>query len=264
MDHPSCAISTLVKSQCFFILVLICVRMPKGKYPLTRRQVLATGGVTTASMLAGCGGMDDGGAASQLEESDPLVAHERFGKGATTLTYQTSTFYTPITAESDQAAAVPALKTQHEAWAEANPDHHIDVSYPAFGEWKNNLLTSAAEGSALDGSTLDSKWVAEFYEYLQPLNEYVEDIDDFFPFVRETAMRDGDLLAAWKTPAVGVCTTDRTSSMRTTTAARRRHGRNCSRSAKISWKTRTWTHICSRQQPPSATCRTSGVPVAHS
>ena len=172
--------------------------MWKGKRSLTRREALAAGGTASAIALAGCAGIGNGDGTSQFGESDPLVTHERFGKGATALTYQTSTFYTPIESESDQPAAAPALKTQHEEWAENNPDYRVEVSYPAFGEWKNNLLTSAAEGNAPDGSTLDSKWVADFYEYLEPLNEYVEDTDDFFPFVRETAMRDGDLLAAWK------------------------------------------------------------------
>lgn len=172
--------------------------MPNGKRSLTRRQSLLAGGAIIASGLAGCAGNGEQGETSQFGESDPLVAHERFGKGSTALTYQTSTFYTPIKSESDQPAAAPALKTQQEAWAENHPDYRIEVNYPAFGQWKNNLLTSAAEGNAPDGSTLDSKWVADFYEYLQPLNDYVEDVDDFFPFVRETAMRDGDLLAAWK------------------------------------------------------------------
>ena len=160
----------------------------------TRRQLLATVGAGTVAGLAGC----QSGGSAEFDESDPLIAHERFGKGSTALTYQTSTFYTPIESQSDQPAAAPALNTQHAEWAEDHPDYRIDVEYPAFGQWKNNLLTAAAEGNPPDGSTLDSKWVADFYEYLQPLNDYVEDIDDFFPFVQETAVRDGDLLAAWK------------------------------------------------------------------
>jgi len=139
-----------------------------------------------------------GASASQFDDSDPLVTHERFGKGSETLDYWTSTFYTPIESESDQPAAAPALKTQHEEWAEAHPDYRIQVSYPAFGQWKDDLLTRANQGDAPGGSTLNHPWVPDFYNYLQPLNDYVEDVDDFFPFVRETAMRDGDLLAAWK------------------------------------------------------------------
>jgi multiple sugar transport system substrate-binding protein len=155
--------------------------------------MLAVTGTAITGGLAGCQGI--------LEEgSDDLVAHNRFGDGDTTLTYQTSTFYTPVEEESDQPAAAPAIRTQHEEWAENHSNYQIDVEYPAFGQWKDNLLIQASDGEAPDGSTLDSKWVADFYQYLQPLNDYVDDgaIDDFFPFVRETAMQDGDLLAAWK------------------------------------------------------------------
>jgi multiple sugar transport system substrate-binding protein len=168
--------------------------MSSGNSEWTRRKVLAAAGAAIGGGLAGCQGiLGDGG-------SDELVTHERFGDGDTSLTYQTSTFYTPVEAESDQPAAAPAIRTQHEEWAENHPDYQIEVEYPAFGQWKDNLLIQASQGEAPDGSTLDSKWVADFYQYLQPLNDYVDDgaIDDFFPFVRETAMQDGDLLAAWK------------------------------------------------------------------
>jgi multiple sugar transport system substrate-binding protein len=40
--------------------------------------------------------------------------------------------------------------------------------------------------------------VADFYEFLEPLNDYVDDVDDFFPFVRNVTVQDGDLLAGWK------------------------------------------------------------------
>jgi multiple sugar transport system substrate-binding protein len=162
---------------------------------LSRRDVLLGTGVAAGAALAGCTGRGGG---SEFDESDPLVTHERFGKGSTAISYQTSAFYTPIEAESSQPAAAPAIKTQHEAWAEAHPEYRIDVSYPAFDQWKNDLLTRASQGDAPGGSTLDSFWVPDFYSYLQPLNDYVDDVDDFFPFVRETATRDGDLLAAWK------------------------------------------------------------------
>ncbi len=157
--------------------------------------MLRLGGTALAASVAGCQTGSDGGA---IDESEPLVTHERFGRGETALTYQTSTFYTPIESESDQPAAAPALRTQHEEWAEAHPEYRIDVSYPAFDQWKDDLLTRGSEGTLPDGSTLDSFWVPEFYEHLEPLNDHVDDVDDFFPFVQETAMRDGDLLAAWK------------------------------------------------------------------
>ena len=162
--------------------------------PATRRQVLVGGTAGVTGALAGCTGQ--GG--DQLSESDPLLTHGRWGKGETALTYRTSSFYTPIAAESEQPAAAPALKRQHEAWAEAHPEYRIEAEYPAFGQWKDDLVLDASQGNPPDGSTIDSSWVADFYEYLQPLNGYVGDVDDFFPFVQEATVRDGDLLAAWK------------------------------------------------------------------
>ena len=162
----------------------------------TRRKVLAASGTLVAAGIAGCS--QGGQGESQFDDSDPLLTHQRWGKGGTALSYRTSDFYTPIEAESSQPAAAPALREQHEAWAESHPDYRIDVEYPAFGQWKDDLILDASAGNAPDGSTVDSSWVADFYEYLQPLNDHVDNIDDFFPFVRDTTMRDGDLLAGWK------------------------------------------------------------------
>ena len=166
--------------------------MKPSSYSVTRRQLLAAGSATVAGGLAGCSG---GG---ESDESSPLLTHERWGQGETGLTYRTSDFYTPIEEESSQPAAAPALQTQHTEWAEEYPEYRIDVEYPAFGQWKDDLVLDASQGNAPDGSTIDSSWVADFYEFLQPLNDHVDDIDDFFPFVRETTVQDGDLLAAWK------------------------------------------------------------------
>jgi len=166
--------------------------MSEQKLSPTRRKVLLAGSVAIAGGLAGCSGDGDS------DESDPLLTHERWGRGDTDLSYWTSDFYTPIEGESSQPAAAPALETQHSEWAENHPEYHLDVTYPAFGQWRDDLLTRASEGNAPDGSTIDSSWVADFYEFLAPLNDHVDNIDDFFPFIRNATVRDGDLLAAWK------------------------------------------------------------------
>ena len=153
----------------------------------TRRKVLLGGTAAISGALVGCARNGD-----QFSESDALLTHERWGKGETALTYRTSDFYTPIEAESSQPAAAPALNQQHQAWAETHPDYRIAVEYPAFGQWKDDLVLDASQGSPPDGSTIDSSWVADFYEYLQPLNDYVDDVDDFFPFVREATIQDGE------------------------------------------------------------------------
>ena len=160
---------------------------------LTRRRLLAVGSTAVAGGLAGCANQDTGS-----DDSRPLLTNTRWGQGDTALSYRTSEFYTPIEDESSQPAAAPALRTQHEEWAEAHPEYRIEVEYPAFNQWKDDLILDLSQGEGPDGSTLDSSWVADFYEFLQPLNEYVDDVDDFFPFVRDVTVQDGDLLAGWK------------------------------------------------------------------
>ena len=100
----------------------------RATFPATRRQVLVGGTAGVTGALAGCAGQQG----DQLSESDPLLTHERWGRGGTPLTYRTSSFYTPIEAESEQPAAAPALRRQHEAWAEAHPEYRIEAEYPAF------------------------------------------------------------------------------------------------------------------------------------
>lgn len=159
----------------------------------SRRQVLALGGAAVAGGLSGC--VSNG---SDSSDSAPALTHARWGQGEVALSYRTSEFYTPIESESSQPAAAPALRTQHEAWADAHPEYRIDVAYPAFDQWKDDLVLDLSQGEGPDGSTLDSSWVADFYEFLEPLNDYVDDVDDFFPFVRNVTVQDGDMLAGWK------------------------------------------------------------------
>jgi multiple sugar transport system substrate-binding protein len=45
---------------------------------------------------------------------------------------------------------------------------------------------------------VNNPWIPQLYANLQPLEAYVTDIQDFFPFVRKKAMQNGSLLAAWK------------------------------------------------------------------
>jgi multiple sugar transport system substrate-binding protein len=199
-------------------------RLPATDVTASRREALAAGAGAVAGLLSGCTGASGLSVeVRQFDESDPLVTYNRIGKGSTELSYWTSRFYMPaqsgnnqpelspltgpfyrtLKQRSAQPAAAPALRAQHEEWARAHPAYRIDVTYPAPAQWRADLATRASQGDAPDGATIDSVWAPEFYEHLQPLNDYVEDVDDFFPFVRETAIRDGDLLAAWKYTGCG-------------------------------------------------------------
>jgi multiple sugar transport system substrate-binding protein len=180
----------------------------------SRREVLATGAGVAAGLLSGCSGIPGlSVAVRQFDESDPLVTYSRVGKGSTGLSYWTSRFYMPAESgnnqpelspltgpfyrtfkqQSAQPGATPTLRAQHEEWARAHPDYRVELSYPDSDGWKQRLSTAPP-----DGSTVNNPWVPELYDQLEPLDDYVADVDDFFPFVREKATHDGSLLAAWK------------------------------------------------------------------
>ena len=158
----------------------------------TRRTfLLATGAIGTAA-TAGCVGDDDG------EDAGELVTHDRIGNGDTEFDHWTSAFYSPDEDESLQPETASAMQARFEEWAEENPEYQANLVYQAdLDQWESQLVTRASSGEAPPSSTLDSLWVPDNTEFLQPLNDHVDDIDDFFPFVQETAMEDGDLLAAW-------------------------------------------------------------------
>ena len=157
----------------------------------TRRTfLLATGAIGTAA-VAGCVGGDGGG-------SDELVIHDRVGNGDVEFDHWSSTFYSPDEDESAQPATASAMRTRYETWAEENPEYQANIVYQSdLDQWESQLVQRANSNEAPPSSVLDSVWVPDNREYLQPLNDHVDDIDDFFPFVQETAMEDGDLLAAW-------------------------------------------------------------------
>ena len=192
---------------------------PSPKRHLSRRALLATGAAAGAAGCVGSSG-SSGSLVGRFDESDPLVTYDRIGKGPRPLDYWTSTFYMPartgnnqpelspltgpfyrtLRRRSAQPAAAPALRAQHAEWAAAHPEFRIEMRYPDSGteRWRDALVDRVSAGRPPDASTIDSPWLADVRGSLQPLTEHVTDVDDFFPFVRERVVRDGELLAAWK------------------------------------------------------------------
>lgn len=69
-----------------------------------------------------------------------------------------------------------------------------------IGEAMVKLIEQARVGNALDLVNVDSFFLPRFYEYLQPVDEYVSEahLNDYFPFVREgMANNDGQVVAIW-------------------------------------------------------------------
>ena len=191
---------------------------PPPERDLSRRALLTAGAAATVG-TAGCVG-SAGSLVGQFDESDPLVTYNRIGKGSKALTYWTSTFYMPaqtgnnqpelspltgpfyrtLKRRSAQPAAAPALRAQHAEWAAAHPGFRVDVRYPDARDerWRDALVDRVSADRPPDASTVDHPWLADIRGSLQPLTDHVADIGDFFPFVREQVVRDGELLAAWK------------------------------------------------------------------
>jgi len=89
-------------------------------------------------------------------------------------------------------------------WAKAHPNVRIDIQQIPVGGismMMAKIMTQAANGNAPDFAYIDSFWIGKYLEngYLQPLNEYItqEDIDAFFPFIRNVVEKDGKLYAIW-------------------------------------------------------------------
>ena len=183
----------------------------------TRRAVLAGSATLGVGSLAGCSGVRVRWS-GRFDESDPLVGYNRIGTGRRAFSYWTSTFYMParsgnnqpelspltgpfyrtLERNSSQPAAAPALRAQHEEWARAHPEYRVEVSYRTSGRWRAELVDRVANGSIPAASTIDNPWVPDLRSELCPITDRVTDVDDFFPFVEEVTMDDGDLLAAWK------------------------------------------------------------------
>ena len=165
-------------------------------------------GLIATSAFAGCSGNgnnDDVGDDSTEQEAESteteqqLVTHQRAGTGENGFDYWSNPFWSASeqeTADNEQAAQ--AMRERRVAWAEANPEFQANFVYQSnYDQWEQNLLLQAGSGEAPGGSIFDAQWYGQNGDFLQPLNEHVEDIDDFLPFVQDVCVQDGDLVGTW-------------------------------------------------------------------
>jgi len=89
-------------------------------------------------------------------------------------------------------------------WAKAHPNVRIDIQQIPVGGismMMAKILTQAANGNAPDFAYIDSFWIGKYIEndYLYPFNDYIaqDDIDAYFPFIKEVVMKDGNMYAIW-------------------------------------------------------------------
>jgi multiple sugar transport system substrate-binding protein len=89
-------------------------------------------------------------------------------------------------------------------WAKAHPNARIDVQVAPTGQISMTmatLMTQAESGNAPDFAHIDSFWVGRFIDsgYTRSLNDYIsqDTIDDFYGFIKEVVMKDGEMHAIW-------------------------------------------------------------------
>lgn len=171
-----------------------------------------------ALVLAACGGGEDlpatapqeasatdaAGAESEAEAPGSLVTLDRVGSAdaPNSFTFQVTQGHSP---QSPTPSWAEAFEEHYQAWAEENPDWRIEMEVIPAAETTNNmavLLEEASIGRAPDCAEVDSFVVAQFIgqDLLPPLTEFFsqEEIDAFYPFVRDVVVDDnGDLRAFW-------------------------------------------------------------------
>lgn len=138
-------------------------------------------------VMAGCSDSDNAGSAegeneaggqnSENEQSEPVE-----------INWSTPANRSPMAPLEEAAEYVTSRMDQFE---EENPhiDVNMDILSGDMGEAMTRLLEQANQGRAPDISIIDSYLFPRYIEYLQPLDDYLEeagiDIEDFFPFAQE-------------------------------------------------------------------------------
>jgi multiple sugar transport system substrate-binding protein len=147
----------------------------------------------------GSGGTDGGSGGG--DNSGPLVTHNRFGyDDGTPITF----WLPPWTSPDPEQNAVgesfaDGFRPIYEEWAERNGDYWLDPEYQTnTDQMQTKLLRAAARGDAPAVTEIDSFWLPGFWDDLEPVDDVIDDTDDWFPFVKDIAAPDGEFLAIWR------------------------------------------------------------------
>ena len=178
---------------------------------IDRRQLLGLVAAGSAATIAGCSGggggsgnggnggngSNGGGNGGGSPQGEPL-APERIGypSASNTMDYWTQEDFIH-TAENTALGDVHAQFLT--AWADEHTDWKLNVQIQTnLEQFKTKLLQANASGNAPPMTECDSFWVPQFYGDLQPVDEAIENPDDWYPFVKEVAQNDGSWRAVWQ------------------------------------------------------------------
>lgn len=145
-----------------------------------------------------------------IPEDIEWVTADRIGNpnAEITLTYAVEISYSHIV---DNPERREYLTTRLEEWAKAHPNVKLLPQIQPSNEATKlaKQLQQGASTSLPDMLQIDGQFVPYFYQWLQPIDEFVseEELDDWFPWTKETMIdpNDGKLKSLWfLTASVGM------------------------------------------------------------
>lgn len=193
--------------------------MPEGtsdQYGVTsvdRRRLLKALGAGASVTVAGCGGDGDAGDGGSSGDGDgsndsdgggggdkgDILGEGRIGyaDAENSISYWTLDGFTHNPETNQELGEVHAEFFR--SWAEEHTDWKIDIAVQTdLEQMKTKLLQTVAQDQGPEMSEVDSFWVPNFYGDLQPVDEAIDDPDDWYPFVEEVAKNDGSWRAVWQ------------------------------------------------------------------
>ena len=200
------------------------IKVPR-KEIVMKKRVLGTllAVAMVASMLQGCGNKGDSGetAAGTGSEAAPQETEAATGdtdtadagdRGEPTLTtdgvgYDDATIeITWLAQEGFDSANQPVADWMKERAIKFVKEHpEVKITLTASGTQINDamakLLTQAANGTAPDVAVIDSFFLPQYYDYLQPIGDILEKnnipLDSWFPFAQNMMKPEDEVLAMW-------------------------------------------------------------------
>lgn len=153
------------------------------------------------SMLAGCGaGEDKKSTDSKDGEKEPTLTTDSVGYDDAEIEISW------LVQEGFDTTNQPVADYQKEKAIEFVKKHpEVRIKITSAGSQYNDamakLLTQASTGTAPDVAVIDSFYLPQYYEYLQPVGDVLEEngiaLDSWFPFAQELMKPEDEVLAMW-------------------------------------------------------------------
>ena len=161
---------------------------------LPRRKLLKiSGGIGTAVAAAGC----TGGGSDGKGSSEALVTESRIGTGSSSFSYWAIKSHSPQ--DGNKKFAKTIKNDFYKPWAKNHKKYQIDYELqPSYSQFQTKLTQATANGNAPAASIADSVWFPNFADSLTPITGRVKDKDDWFSFVKDIVVRDGEWLTVWQ------------------------------------------------------------------